>query len=85
MRKIVTALLATAALTTGASAASLQDEAQKLESEYVAAFNHKSNPAQYFVTDATIVAQDGHATTGRPNIAQTYAHIIGHFTIATTP
>jgi ketosteroid isomerase-like protein len=84
VRKIVIALLATAALTTAASAASLQDEAQKLESEYVTAFNHKGNPAQYFVTDATVVAQDGHATTGRANIAQIYARIMGHFTIATT-
>jgi ketosteroid isomerase-like protein len=84
VKKLLTALLTTAALTTAASAASLKDEAQKLESDYVAAFNHKGNPAQFFTADATVVAQDGHATTGRSNIAQTYSHIIGHFTIAST-
>jgi len=86
MKKYVVVLLASIAITGTASAASLTTEAKQLEAQYVDAFNNKQGAkiASFYTEDATVVAQDGHATTGRANLAQTYSRIVGHFTISTT-
>ena len=86
MKKFLTALLATVAITGPASAASLKDETQTFESEYVAAFNHGAADklTTMYTSDGTAVAQDGSITTGQANLARLYSHIAGKLTLAIT-
>jgi hypothetical protein len=87
MKKFVAALLTSIAVTGSASAASLNAEAQTLESQFVDAFNnHKDGAklASFFTEDGVTLAQNGAVTGGRSNFAKMYSNIAGHYVLAVT-
>jgi ketosteroid isomerase-like protein len=84
VKKFVAVLLSSIAFTGWASAASLNSEAQSLETQYVDAFNHKDGAklASFFTEDGVTVAQNGAVTSGGSNLAKMYSNIAGHFVLA---
>jgi ketosteroid isomerase-like protein len=86
VKKVLITTIAAVSIAGTASAASLKDEAQKLETQYVDAFNHGAPQklALMYTRDGVAVAQDGSVTSGRPNLEMLYSHIAGKLRLAIT-
>ena len=87
MKKFVAVLLTSIAVAGSASAASLNTEAQTLETQFVDAFNHNKDGAKlasFFTEDGVTLAPNGAMTSGRSNLAKMYSDIAGHYVLANT-